>query len=73
MQGGSQNEETKKHVPNERTEQNYRKRTKQNGDKQFTRCRIKNTGYKDAQRTSFYLFFFLLMNIGLFPVWGHHI
>ena len=28
-QGGCQNEETKKHVPNERTEQNSRKRTKQ--------------------------------------------
>ena len=24
-------------------------RTKQNGDKQSTRCRVQNTGYKDAQ------------------------
>ena len=48
-QGGYQNEETKKHVPNERTEQNLRKRTKQNGGKQSTRCRVQNTGYKNAQ------------------------
>ena len=31
-QGGSQNEDTKKYGPNERTEQNPRKRTKRNGD-----------------------------------------
>ena len=31
-QGGCQNEETKKYGQNERTEQNARKRTKQNGD-----------------------------------------
>ena len=37
----------KKHVPNERTEQNPRKRTKQNGDKQSTKCRFQNTGYKE--------------------------
>ena len=39
-QGGCQNEETKKYGPNERTEQNLRKRTKQNGDKQPVRCRV---------------------------------
>ena len=33
-QGGCQNEETKKHGPNERMDQNPRKRAKQNGDKQ---------------------------------------
>ena len=33
-QGGCQNMETKKHGPNERTEQNTRRRTKQDGDKQ---------------------------------------
>ena len=32
-QGGCQNEETKKLSPNETTEQNTRKRTKQNGEK----------------------------------------
>ena len=30
---------------------NSRKGTKQNGDKQSVRCRVQNTGYKDAQRT----------------------
>ena len=29
--------------------ENCRKRTKPNGDKQSTRCRVQNTGYKDAQ------------------------
>ena len=33
-QGGCQNEETKKHGPNERTDQTSRKRAKRNGDKQ---------------------------------------
>ena len=33
-QGGCQIEETKKYGPSERTEQNPRKRTKQNGDSQ---------------------------------------
>ena len=37
--------------PNERTEQNSRKKAKQNGDKQSIRCRVQNTGYKDAQGT----------------------
>ena len=37
------------HGPNEKTDQNSRKRTKQNGDKQSIRCRVQNTGYKDAQ------------------------
>ena len=50
-QGGCQNEETRKRGPNERTDQNSRKRTKQNGDKQSIRCRVQNTGYKDAQGT----------------------
>ena len=47
--GGCQNEETRKHGPNERIDQNFRKRTKQKGDKQFIRCRVQNIGYKDAQ------------------------
>ena len=33
-QGGCQHKKTKKHGPDERTDQNSRKRTKQNGDKQ---------------------------------------
>ena len=41
-----QNKEKKKHGPNERTHQNFRKRTKQNGGKQSIRCRVQNTGYK---------------------------
>ena len=40
-QGGCQNEETKKHGPNERIEQNSRKRTKQNEDKLYIRCKFK--------------------------------
>ena len=51
MEGGCQNKETKKHGPNERTDQNSRKRTKQNGNKQSIRCRVQNIGYKDAQGT----------------------
>ena len=43
-QGSCQNEETKKYGPNERTEQNSRKRTIQNRDKQSMRCRIQNNG-----------------------------
>ena len=39
-QGGCQNEETKKHSPNERTDQNSEKRAKQNGDKQSIRGRV---------------------------------
>ena len=42
------NEDTKKHAPNERTEQNSRKRTKQDGDKQSARCRVQSTDYRDA-------------------------
>ena len=34
-----------------KTDQNSRKRTKQNGDKQSIRCRVQNTGYKNAQGT----------------------
>ena len=40
-QRGCQNKETKKHGPNERTDQNSRKRAKQDGDKQSIRCRVK--------------------------------
>ena len=40
-----------KHGPNERTDQNFRKRTKQNTDKQSIRCTVQNTGYSDAQVT----------------------
>ena len=50
-QGGCQKEETKKHGPNERTDQNFRKRIKQKKYEQSIRCRIQNTGYKDAQGT----------------------
>ena len=39
-EGGCQNEDSIKHGPNERTEQNSRKRTKQNGNKQSIRCRV---------------------------------
>ena len=44
-----QNKERKTHGPNERSEQNSIKRTKQNGDKQSARCRVQKIGYKDAQ------------------------
>lgn len=37
----SQNKEKRKHVPNNRTGQNCRKRTKENGYKQLTRFRVK--------------------------------
>ena len=50
-QGACQIEETKKYGPHERTEQNPRKRTKQNGDSQPIRCTVQNTGDQDAQRT----------------------
>ena len=50
-QGGCQIEEAKKYGPNERTEQNPRKRTKQNRDSQPTTCRVQNTGDEDAQIT----------------------
>ena len=40
-QGGCQNEEIRKHGPNERTDQNSRKRDKRSGDKQSLRCRFK--------------------------------
>ena len=49
-QGGCQIEETKKYGPTERTEQNSRIRTKQNGDTQLIRRRVQNTGDTDAQR-----------------------
>ena len=50
-QGGCQIETTKKYDPNERTEQNSRKRIKQNGDNQTIRCRVQKTGHQDAQQT----------------------
>ena len=40
---------TKKHVPNERTELNSRRRMKQNRDKQSIKYRVQNTDYKDIQ------------------------
>ena len=42
-------EETKKYGPNERIDQNSRKRTKRNENKESFRCRIQNTSYEDAQ------------------------
>ena len=42
-QVGCQNEEANKHGPNERTDQNSRKKTKQNEAKQSIRCRVQNT------------------------------
>ena len=35
----------------EQEKKNSRERTKQNGNKQSTRCRVQNTGYEDAQGT----------------------
>ena len=52
-QGGWWIEETEKYGLNERTEQNPRKRTKQNEDSYPIRWRIQNTGDKDAQRTDY--------------------
>ena len=52
MQGSCQNKEIKKFVPIERTDQNSRKRTKWNGDKQSIRCRVQNIGYKDVKELS---------------------
>ena len=40
-----------KQGPNERTNQNSRKRAKLNGDKQPIRCRVQNTSNKDTQGT----------------------
>ena len=37
--------------PYERTDQKSRKRAKRNGDKQFIKCRVQKTGYKDVQGT----------------------
>ena len=48
---GCQIEETKKYGPNEITEQDPRKRIKQNGNNQPIGYRVQNTGYHDAQRT----------------------
>ena len=39
-------EKKKTHGPNEKTDQNSRKRTKQNGDKQSIKCRVQNTGIR---------------------------
>ena len=54
MQGGCQKKkkpQNKKHGPYERTDQNSRRRAKQNGDKQSIRSRVENTGCKDAEGT----------------------
>ena len=50
-QEGCQIGETKKYGPNKRTEQNPRKRTKQNVDNQPIRHTVQNTGGQAAQRT----------------------
>ena len=42
--------ETKKYCPNERTDQNSKKRTKQWRDSQSIRCRVQNTGNQDAHK-----------------------
>ena len=47
---GNRCAKTKKHGPNERTDQNSRKITKQPGDRQPIRCRVQNTGNQDAHR-----------------------
>ena len=45
-QGGCQIQEVKKYGPNEKTEQNPRKRIKGNGDNQPIRYRVQNTDDK---------------------------
>ena len=42
----------KKHGRDERTDQNSRKRAKQNRDKQSITCRVQNTGYKGLKELS---------------------
>ena len=42
--------QSEKCFPNERTNQNSRKRTKQRGDRQPIRCRVQNTSNQDAHR-----------------------
>ena len=49
-QGDCQIKETKKYGPNERTEKNLRKRTKQNRHSQPIRCKVQNHGDCLAQR-----------------------
>ena len=44
-----------KYGPNERTEQNFRKRTKLSRDKQPIRCTVQNSGYQDAPETHWVL------------------
>ena len=44
-----ENGETKKHAPNERMGEIFRKKMK--GGKQLVRYRVQNNGYKDAQET----------------------
>ena len=41
----------KKNMAQMKEQINSRKRPKQNGDEQSIRCRVQNTGYKDAQGT----------------------
>ena len=54
-QGGCQTDETKRYGPNERSEQNPRKRAKQNGDNQLIRYTVQSTGYPDAPGTHWVL------------------
>ena len=54
-QGGCQIKETRKYSTNERTDQNSRKITKWNGDKQPIICTVQNTGYQDALVTHWVL------------------
>lgn len=42
-----QNEEIMEYLPNKRTGQKFRKRTKQNGNKQFTIWRVQRNSHKD--------------------------
>ena len=51
-EGSSENEEIKKYVPNERTEQNSRKITPLSGCEQAARYRVQNSGYKNTQELS---------------------
>ena len=50
-QGGCQNEETKKHDPNERTDQTPEKQLNKMEISNLSDAEFKKMGYKDAQRT----------------------
>ena len=43
---------TQRNMTQMKKEQNSSKIMKQNGDTQSIRCRVQNTGYKDAEGTS---------------------